>query len=298
MGVDVSGMLETGRDVVEEQGEVIHTGVDEAEHLGNQPGAVVGARVLHRQSRRHADHRRHVVVVTAVDHRSQRAQGIGGVRLSPAVAQERVVLRRVQERVEAVGGEELDDVQSLLVGPRFPVEALDHAADAECGTVGNIAWGYAIAASTSEIDHRPSQPAARTRLDDQPFGIGRIDAGAEVLVAQPAMHDVVGRPGDGDHVDGDALARGNCGGQATLAGQLGEHLDAVASATPLDRRHNDLTRSRNGASTASLCSSPPMTLLLASTSGGKPRPESNSAVSAVIALTIAAPATVDVAPTA
>ena len=49
----------------------------------------------------------------------------------PPLAEERVVLGRVHERVHAARAEELDDVEALLVAPGVAVEALDDAPDPE-----------------------------------------------------------------------------------------------------------------------------------------------------------------------
>ena len=59
-----------------------------------------------------------------------------------------------------MGSEEVDHVESLVLGPRLPVEAFDHAAEVEGGAIGNVAERLAVAASTGEVDHGPAQPPA------------------------------------------------------------------------------------------------------------------------------------------
>ena len=58
-------------------------------------------------------------------------QVVAGIRRAPLPAEERVVLRGVDERVHATGRDEFDEVQPLGVRPGPAVEALDDTADGE-----------------------------------------------------------------------------------------------------------------------------------------------------------------------
>ena len=129
-------VLQVARDVVEQEPERLHAERLHGCELAGERVEVALVRVAHGQAGRHAEHEIHPGRQRPVDQLVEPAQLTALVRGAPGPADERVVLRRVHERVEAARGHEPEQLQPLLVRPRVAVEPLDDAADGERGRRG------------------------------------------------------------------------------------------------------------------------------------------------------------------
>ena len=135
-GSPVLLVLQVARDVVEQEPERLHAERLHGSELAGERVEVALVRVAHGQAGRHAEHEIHPGRQRPVDQLVEPAQLTALVRGAPRPADERVVLRRVHERVEAARGHEPEQLQPLLVRPRVAVEPLDDAADGERGRRG------------------------------------------------------------------------------------------------------------------------------------------------------------------
>jgi len=119
---------EPGRDVVEEQRQEARADRAEAVELGEQGGPIDRRRVLDREPGREREAHPHTHPLAERDELRELTQRVRRVRLAPARAVQRVVLRRVDVAVHAPATDALDQPEAVGVGPREPVEPLDHAA--------------------------------------------------------------------------------------------------------------------------------------------------------------------------
>jgi hypothetical protein len=142
--------------------------------------AIRRGRVADRQARREREREVDVVGDRPLDEGAELGELVGWVRLAPQLAVVRVVLRRVLERVHPVRAEVVEETESLGLGPRRSVEALDEPA----------------------IPH-PRRLAQRGGPDDRP-AVARLDQLAQLVrgVERPVRvdavhHDVLA--GGGEH---------------------------------------------------------------------------------------------------